>query len=81
MNKFKKSEKMKNKQSQWVIDVISDYRHKQELIWILDDVENSSNEELEFSSKKVKEDTVANKDKVEYNYLGQKIIQKQPYHQ
>jgi hypothetical protein len=72
---------MKNEQSQWVEDLMSDHRHRQELLWMIEDVKKMSKEELEFSYQKTKEETEANKDKIEYNWQGNKIIQKQPFRQ
>jgi hypothetical protein len=72
---------MKNEQPQWVAEIMLDHRHKKELLWMIEDVKNMSKEELDFSIQKNQKEIEENKNKIEYNWQGKKIIQKQPYNQ
>jgi hypothetical protein len=63
----------------WIDEIMQQHRHEQELIWMIEDVKKMSKEELEFSIQKTKEHTEANKNKIEFNWQGKKIIQKKPF--
>lgn len=70
---------MKNEQPQWLTDILADQRHLQELRWSLEDIQNESDEERAYKSEQNRLQIIEEKDKISYNYRGQRIIYRQPF--
>ena len=64
---------------QWLTDYNELQRNRQECIWMIEDVAKISKEELEFSIQKNRKKILEDKDKIEYDLRGKKILYRQPY--
>jgi hypothetical protein len=70
---------MENDVMQWLTDYNELQRNLQECIWMIEDVAKMSKEELAWSIKKNEQKILEDKDKIEYDWRGKKLLFRQPY--
>ncbi|WP_264552988.1 hypothetical protein [Flavobacterium sp. N2038] len=70
---------MENDDMQWLTDYNDLERHRLELKWMREDLAKMSQEQRDFERERDRLRIIENKDRIEYNFQGKRILFKQPY--